>query len=121
MIIINLIKDILDIIKDDTRHSFKICIDTLGVTIYLDDDPDDTFEEEFVIPVTYDTLLESSFIPHEEYIKCMSGKTDAGIDKEQIDLIQKIMEYLENNKESIDSYCSSLSRYQREKSIHNPI
>lgn len=113
MIGINLIEDILDIVKDDKRHVIKICIDSLGVTIYLDDDPEDTYEEKYVIPIKYDTLLECAYIPHEEYVKYMSEDTDCGIDKEEIDLIQKIMEYLENNKLSIHRYCNFLSRKQR--------
>ena len=112
---INLIEDILDIVKDDKRHTIKICIDSLGVTIYLDDDPEDTYEEKYVIPIKYDTLLECAYIPHEEYVKCMSEDKDCGIDKEEIDLIQKIMEYLENNKLSIHRYCNFLSRKQRVK------
>lgn len=115
MIRINLIEDILDIVKDDKRHTVKICVDSLGVTVYLDDDPDDTYEEKYVIPVTYDTLFECAHIPHEEYMKCMSVDADCGIDKEEIDLIQKIMEYLENNKSSIHRYCNLLERGQREK------
>ena len=75
--------------------------------------PEDTYEEKYVIPIKYDTLLECAYIPHEEYVKCMSKDTDCGIDKEKIDLIQKIMEYLENNKLSIHRYCNFLSRKQR--------
>lgn len=112
---INLIEDILDIVKDDKRHRIKICVDSLGVTVYLDDDPDDAYEEKYVIPVTYDTLFECAHIPHEEYMKCMSADADCGIDKEEIDLIQKIMEYLENNKSNIRHYCNSLNRERREK------
>ena len=43
----------------------------------------------------------------------MSEDTDGGIDKEEIDLIQKIMEYLENNKLGIHRYCNFLNREQR--------
>ena len=115
MININLIEGLLNIIKDDTRHIVKICFDTLGVTIYLDDDPDREYEEKYVIPVRYDSLYESAYIPHDEYIECMSENTDCGIDKEEIDLIQKIMEYLENNKKEIDHYCDLLDPETRKK------
>lgn len=115
MININLIEGLLDIIKDDTRHIIKICFDTLGVTVYLDDGPNREYEEKYVIPVRYDFLYESAYIPHDEYIKCMSEDIDGGIDKEEIDLIQKIMEYLENNKKEIDHYCNLLDPETRKK------
>ena len=115
MININLIEGLLDIIKDDTRHIIKICFDTLGVTVYLDDDPDKEYEEKYVIPVRYDSLYESAYIPHDEYIERMGEDIDGGIDKEEIDLIQKIMEYLENNKKEIDHYCNLLDPETRKK------
>ena len=115
MININLIEGLLDIIKDDTRHIIKICFDTLGVTVYLDDDPDREYEEKYVIPVRYDSLYESAYIPHDEYIERMGEDIDGGIDKEEIDLIQKIMEYLENNKKEIDHYCNLLDPGTRKK------
>lgn len=115
MININLIEGLLNIIKDDTRHIVKICFDTLGVTIYLDDDPDREYEEKYVIPVRCDSLYESAYIPHDEYIECMGEDVDGGIDKEEIDFIQKIMEYLENNKEEIDHYCNLLDPETRKK------
>lgn len=112
---INLIEGLLDIIKDDTRHIIKICFDTLGVTVYLDDDPNGEYEEKYVIPVRYDSLFEGCYIPHDEYLECMSKDVDGGIDKEEIDLIQKIMEYLENNKKEIDHYCNLLDLETRKK------
>ena len=115
MININLIEGILDIIKEDERHYVKISIDFLGVTVYLDDDPDGDFEEKYVIPVRYDSLIECCYIPHDEYIKCMSDDVECGIDKEEIDLIQKIMEYLENNKIEINRYCGLLGLTTRKQ------
>lgn len=115
MVNINLIEGLLDIIKDDKRHYVKISLDTLGVTIYLDDDPDGEYEEKYVIPVRYDSLFEGCYIPHDEYLKCMNDDVDCGIDKEEIDLIQKIMEYLENNKIEINHYCDLLSLTTRQQ------
>lgn len=112
---INLIEGILDIIKEDERHFVKISIDTLGITIYLDDDPEGNFEEKYIIPVRYDSLLEICYIPHDEYLECMSADIDVGIDKEEIELIQKIMEYLENNKIEINRYCSLLNLETRKE------
>lgn len=115
MIYISLIEGLLDIIQGDKRHSVKICLDTLGVTVYFDDDPDGNYEEKYIIPVRYDSLFEGCYIPHDEYLECMSDDADCGIDKEEIDLIQKIMEYLENNKIDINHYCNLLSPETRKK------
>lgn len=115
MIYLNLIEDILNIVKDDKRHNVKVVIESLGVTVYLDDDPDGDYEEKYIIPVRYDTLFGSCYIPHGEYLKCMTEDVDCGIDKEEIDLIQKIMEYLENNKKEIDHYCNLLDPETRKK------
>lgn len=115
MIILNLVEDILDIIKDDERHTVKICVDTLGVTVYIDDDPEDMGEEKYVIPIRYDTLYSCCHIPPDEYKRCMKDDdTDIGIDKQEIDLIQKIMAYLENNSSNIIHYCDMLSQEFRE-------
>lgn len=119
MVKINLIEGLLDIIEDDKRHSVKICLDTLGVTVYLDDDPDSNYEEKYIIPIRYDSLFEGCYIPHDEYLECMSDDTDCGIDKEEIDLTQKIMEYLENNKIDINHYCNLLNPETRKKSDSN--
>ena len=116
MIYLNLIEDILNIVKDDKRHNVKVVIESIGVTVYLDDDPDDTYEERYVIPIRYDTLYDCCHIPPDEYRKCMNDEdVDCGIDKEEIDLIQKIMEYLENNKAEIQHYCDLLNRETRER------
>ena len=112
---INLIEGLLNIIKDDTRHIVKICFDTLGVTVYLDDNQYEECKEKYIIPIRYDFLYESVYIPHDEYIECMGEDVDGGIDKEEIDLIQKIMEYLENNKKEIDHYCNLLDPETRKK------
>ena len=112
---INLIEGLLDIIKEDERHYVKISLEALGVTVYLDDDSEGDCEEKYVIPVRYDSLLECCYIPHGEYIECMSDDVDCGIDKEEIDLIQKIMEYLENNKIEINHYCDLLSPTTRQQ------
>ena len=41
MIAINLIQDLVDIVKDDSDHNIRVMIDRYGVTVYLDDDPED--------------------------------------------------------------------------------
>lgn len=110
-----MIEDILNIVKDDGRHNIKVVIESLGITIYLDDDPDGDYEEKYIVPVRYDSLFGGCYIPHDEYLKCMDEDVDCGIDKEEIDLIQKIMKYLENNKKEIDQYCNLLNPETRKQ------
>ena len=93
--------------ENDSRHNVKIVIESTGVAIYLDDDPEETFEEKYVIPIRYETLEECCHIPYEEYIECMND-SDIGIDKDEISLIYVIMDYLENNKTEINQLCRKL-------------
>ena len=81
----------------------------------MDDDPDDTYEEKYVIPVRYDQLYNCCHIPPDEYRNCMADDVDVGIDKEEIDLIQKLMTCLETHKDTIDKYIDVLSRRHRKK------
>lgn len=41
---------------------------------------------------------------------------DFGLDLEEINLIQKIMQYMENNNEEIEAVCDSLALSRRKKS-----
>lgn len=105
---INLIEDITRIVKDDNRHTVKIEIEPVQLAIYLSDDPDDDYEELYVIPIKYDILTQSVRIDDHDYKKMMTDN-DGGIDLEEINLIREIMLYLEKNKESIEDYMNKLS------------
>lgn len=110
MIAINLIQDLIDIVKDDSDHNVKVMIDRYGVTVYLDDDPEDEGFEKFLIPIRYDTYLDCAGIPYSELMRCMhEPNEDVAIEYDEIILIHKIMDYLENNKVEIDKMCSNLS------------
>ena len=110
MIAINIIQDIIEIAKDDLNHNVRIMIDRYGVTVYLDDDPEDECAEKYVIPIRYDVYLDCAGIPYSEFMRCMhEPNEDIAIEYDEIILIHKIMEYLENNKSEIDKICSSLS------------
>ena len=110
MIVINLIHDLIDIIKDDSDHNVRVTVDRYGVTVYLDDDPEDEGDEKFLIPIRYDTYLNCVGIPYSEFMRCMhEPNEDIAIEYDEIILIHKIMEYLENNKVEIDEICSNLS------------
>ena len=110
MIVINLIHDLIDIIKDDSDHNVRVTVDRYGVTVYLDDDPEDEGDEKFLIPIRYDTYLNCVGIPYSEFMRCMhEPNEDIAIEYDEIILIHKIMEYLENNKSEIDDICNNLS------------
>lgn len=110
MIVINLISDLIDIVKGDSDHNIRVMIDRYGVTVYLDDDPEDEGDEKFLIPIRYDTYLNCVGIPYSEFMRCMhEPNEDIAIEYDEIILIYKIMEYLENNKVEIDEICSNLS------------
>ena len=105
---INLIEDIIKIVQDDNRHTIKIEIEPVWLTIYLSDDPDDDYEEKYIIPIRYDSLTEGIYIADKEY-KEMTEDNDTGIDFEEVRLIHKIMWYLDDNKETIKTYLEKLS------------
>ncbi|WP_205155361.1 hypothetical protein [Faecalicatena contorta] len=110
MIAINLIQDLIDIVKDDLDHNVRIMIDRYGVAVYLDDDPEDECDEKYMIPIRYDIYLDCAGIPYSEFMRCMhEPNEDIAIEYDEIILIHKIMEYLENNKVEIDKMCSNLS------------
>lgn len=115
MITINLIQDITEIVKNDKRHHVKIIIDGIYFTVYLDDDSEETYEEKYLIPIRYDCCSGFCYIPHDEYCEIMHDN-DFGIDLEEINLIQKIMQYMENNNDEIEAICHSLSLSGRKKS-----
>ena len=108
MDVINLIEDIIDLVRYDNRHTVKILIEPVWLIVYLSDDPDNEYEERYVIPIRYDALTQEVCIPDDEYKKMM-GDSDSGIDLEEINLIQKIMQYLNDNKETIECYFKKLS------------
>ena len=110
MVVINLIHDLIDVIKDDSDHNVRVTVDRYGVTVYLDDDPEDEGFEKFLIPIRYDTYLDCACISYSELMKYMhEPNEDVAIEYDEIILIHKIMDYLENNKSEIDKICSSLS------------
>lgn len=98
----DLLKDIAEIVKDDEEHNVEVKVDNCGVTVYLESDPDSG--ENCVIPIHYSSLEEFIYIPHDEFVEKFRPK-DFGIDLQEIKLIQKLMEYIENNKRTINKLC----------------
>ena len=98
----DLLRDIAEIAKDDKEHNVEVKIDLYGVTVYLEYDPE--VENDTIIPIQYTAFEEFAYIPHEEFIKKFKP-SDFGVDLSEIKLIQKIMEYMENNKVEINKIC----------------
>lgn len=98
----DLLRDIAEIVKDDSEHNVEVKVDCVGVTVYLEYDPNE--EENCVIPIRYTTLEEFSYIPHNELVDRFVPN-DYGIELNKIVLIKKIMEYMENNKKEINKLC----------------
>lgn len=87
-------------------------MDDIYFTVYLDDDPDETYEEKYLIPIRYDCCSDFCYIPHNEYCEVMCNN-DFGIDLDEINLIEKIMQYMENNKNMIKNICRGFSLNKR--------
>lgn len=104
----NLLNDIKKIVKNDREHNVKIEIDNMGVRVYLDYDPENSYEEKSVIPIEYTTLEQFAFIPDDEYRKRFNVG-DYGIELNEIILIKNIMEYLEKHKDKINALCHGLA------------
>lgn len=111
----DILQDIKDILikNKDKEHYLKIEVSWDGVTIYLEYDPDRSFEENCIIPIRYETLGEFAYIPNDEY-RDKYNPSDYGIDLKEIILIKEIMEYLEAHSKEIDELCNGYDWEDRE-------
>lgn len=100
----DIIGDILKICKDDLHHDIKITIDGGGLTVYLEDMDSNG---ECVIPIEYDCLSGGCCIPHDELLDIFHPN-EYGIDRGEIKLISRIMDYLYDNSSEINSLCDDL-------------
>ena len=113
----NLLEDIKKIVKNDKEHNVKVEVDDMSVKVYLDYDPENTWDEKTIIPIEYNTLDEFAFIPDREYREKFIVD-DFGIDLHEIALVKKIMEYLEAHKEDIDKLCGGYSWEERNREVN---
>lgn len=104
----NLLADIKELMKEDKEHNVKVEVNCLGIKILLDYDPENNYEERVIIPIEYSTLEEFAYIPDTDYRE-MFNVNDYGIIVEEIDLISKIMHYLESHNKEIKELCDSYS------------
>lgn len=101
----DLLKDIAEIMKDDTEHGLEVKVNSSGVVVYLDYDPERISDERCIIPIAYDPIDEITYVHHEELMKIFKP-LDHGISYDEIKLIKKIMKYLERHKEEINELCN---------------
>lgn len=106
----NILKDIIEIIRDDKDHDVKVIVDSYGVTIELECEPMDS--DNIVIPIRYETLEEIAYIPDDKYREKFNP-AEYGIEYDEICLIEKIMHYLLFHKDEILDICSNYSAENR--------
>jgi len=102
----NLLKDIKEIVKNDREHNVEVQVDGFGIRVFLEYDPESTFERKMIIPIEYAALEEFAYIPDTNF-KEMYNPNDYGITLDEIILIKDIMEYLESHKSEISELCNS--------------
>lgn len=100
----DLLRDIAALVKEDREHNIEVKINSDGVTVYLEYDPDRDISGKCIIPIQYDCFYENTCIPQEELIEKFK-LNEGGIDLDEIKLVKKIMKYLEKNKKEINELC----------------
>lgn len=97
------INEILELFKKNKDYFVEFKIDSLGFTVYLDNDPEETFEQKYIIPIKYDSLF-GVYIPDDEFREKME-ENDVGITYEEVCLIKEIMKLIIENKDEIEEIC----------------
>lgn len=100
----DILKDIAELVRDDKEHNVEVRIDSLGLTVYLDYDPNQDFEQQCIIPIHYDAMYQNACIPQEELIEKFKPN-EGGIELSETLLACKIMKYMEDHKDYISELC----------------
>lgn len=103
----NLMEDIIRIVKDDDVHFISLKIAWDGIDVYLDFDPTKESQHDCIIPIHYCIVDEFAYIPHDEFCKHYNP-FDYGLSSSEIKLINDVMEYLESYKTEISELCKGL-------------
>ena len=114
----DLFKDIAKMLENNTEHNLKIEVSWDGVHVYLDYDPEKSFEEKCIIPICYSVSEDACYIPDSEYREKVEP-CDYGIMYNEIILIKEIMDYLVSNKDEIKQMCEKYDLDFRSKSMEN--
>lgn len=91
---INVVEDIVKIMKYDKSHNFKVVIEPNGITVSLSEG---NLDEVFDIPIKYD-CSDGIYIDNEKQ-KGVIGICD-------INIVKDIMEYLEKYMNELDELCT---------------
>lgn len=113
----DILRDIAELVRDDREHNIEVKIDSLGLTVYLECDPDRDCEQNSVIPVYYDAMYESACIPQYELVERFKPN-EGGIELGEIVLIEKILKYMEEHAADISELCLAYdlsNRHQKEE------
>ena len=90
---INVIEDIVKIMKYDKSHNVKVVVKQNGITVSLSEG---NFDEVFYIPIKYDS--DGIYIDNE--------KQNGVIGICDINIVKDIMEYLEDHMNELDELCT---------------
>lgn len=91
---INVVEDIVKIMKFDKSHNVKVVVEPNGITVSLSEG---NFGEVFDIPIKYD-CSDGIYIDNEKQ-KGVIGICD-------INIVKDIMEYLEKHMNELDDLCT---------------
>lgn len=104
----NILNDLIRILRNDSDHRIKIEISDWDFRVYLIYDPENKLDNSIIVPIVYEPLEDIIFIPQNELVDSYNC-TDFGMDFVEIKLIEQIMQYIEDNSETIKELCSSCS------------
>ena len=105
-VMMNLFKDIKTITGDNCAVGFEI--NQYSLTVWISNGCDFGEENETMIPITYDSLDDFSYINFNKYHKenfdkCEidMNKLSYGFDEDEIEIIHNICKYIKDNKKDI--------------------
>lgn len=101
----NILEEIKEIMKDDNWHNIEFSLDFTGLTVYLDFKTVGGCTGMYMIPIKYDVLADSIHIPRKEFVEKYDKDADIGITYEEVELIQKIMNWMDTHKSIISEIC----------------
>lgn len=111
----NVIKGIKDILKDDKEHILKFVIEYNRFMVQLIYDPSVTGTRSEVIPIVYSVPNGFCTIDDKLYRE-LFWPMGLGIDSDEVGLIKKVMDYIEEHSADIDEMCDGLHIYDRNAS-----
>ena len=109
----NLITDIKDLLKYDTEHLLRIEISSFSLKIYLEYNPNLDKEENCIIPIEYSFVDDIICIPNNEFHE-MYNPSDYGLEMNEINIINNIMNYLNKYREEIKELCYGFDYLERD-------